>query len=262
MRKVRITYPFLFFFRKEKNIEVPENWVDLSSSQFAICSKAITNMVSDEIFISAFYGIRKNIVKHLSKFEQFKLIECAEFITKPKAMVNFFYLRTISTTPGVKLIAPEKRLQNVNFEQFMLFDTFFFDYVNDPKDINLQRFVAALYLMKGETLTTIDFQKRVTYIGRRVDKSSLDAIFLNYTFIRKWLSSVFSSLFEYEEQDTEEKQSKTKQSITSNRPDWNSILDGFIGEDILNEQKYRSISCIRAFKTINKRIQIYRTHGK
>lgn len=259
MKKVKIEYPFLFFFKKEKNIEVPQDWMDLSGAQFAICSEAITSIVTDEVFISKFYGIKKGLVKRLTKFEQFKLIECAEFIANPKAMVNFFYLKSI---PGTGLIAPDKRLQNVSFEQFMLFDTFFFDYVNDPKDSNLHKFVAALYLKKGEVLTSINFQKRVSYIAKHVDKSSLDAIFLNYTFIRKWLSSIFKFLFEYNEQDPEEKQEKKRQPIISNKPDWNSILDGFIGEDILNEQKYRSISCIRAFKTINKRIQIYRTHGK
>lgn len=259
MKKVKIEYPFLFFFKKEKNIEVPQGWMDLSGSQFAICSEAITSIVTDEVFISKFYGIKKSLVKQLTKFEQFKLIECAEFIINPKAMVNFFYLKSI---PGTALNAPDKKLQNVSFEQFMLFDTFFFDYVNDPKESNLHKFIAALYLKKGEVLTSIDFQKRVSYISKHVDKSSMDAIFLNYTFIRKWLSSVFKFLFEYNEQDPEEKQEKKKQQNSSNKPDWNSILDGFIGEDILNEDKYRSISCIRAFKTINNRIKIYRTHGK
>lgn len=259
MKKVKIEYPFLFFFKKEKNIEVPECWMDLSGSQFAICSEAITGMVTDATFISKFYGVKTSLIKQLTKFELFKLIECAEFITNPKAMVNFFYLKSI---PGTGLYSPEKRLQNVSFEHFMLFDTFFFDYVNDPKESNLHKFVAALYLKKGEVLTSIDFQKRISYIAKNVDKASMDAIFLNYTFIRKWLSSVFKFLFEYNEQDPEEKHEKDKQPITSNKPDWNSILDGFIGEDILNEQEYRSISCIRAFKTINKRIQIYRTNGK
>lgn len=259
MRKVKIEYPFLFFFRKEKNIEIPEDWMDLSGTQFSVCSEVITGFVPDEIFISKFYGIKKSLVKQLSKYEQFKLTECAEFITNPKAMVNFFYLKSI---PGTGLYSPEKRLQNISFEQFMLFDTFFFDYVNDPIESNLHKFVAGLYLKKGEVLTSINFQKRVSYIAKQVDKASLDAIFLNYTFIRKWLSSVFKFLFEYNEIDTEEKQEKKRQPMSSNKPDWNSILDGFIGDDILNEQKYKDISCIRAFKTINKRIQTYRRNGK
>lgn len=259
MKKVKIAYPFLLFFRREKNIDVPEDWMDLSGSQFAVCSEVITGTVTDEVFISKFYGINKSLVKRFSKYEQFKLIECAEFITNPKAIVNFFYLKSI---PGTGLSAPEKRLQNVSFEQFMLFDTFFFDYVNDPKEYHLHKFVAALYLKKGEFLTSINFEKRVSYVSKHVSRSSLDAIFLNYTFIRKWLSSVFKFLFEYNEQDKEEKQEKGRETTTPNRPDWNSILDGFIGEDVLNEQRYRRISCIRAFKTINKRIQIYKTNGK
>lgn len=260
MKHIKIEYPYLFFFRKSKEITVPDEWINLSQEQFAICAEAIVGNVSDDLFVSKFFGLKEGLVKKLSKYEQYKLIEQISFITNPQATVNFFYLDSI---PGTELVAPEEKLKNVSIEHFMLFDTFFFDYVNKPSIENLQRFVASLYLKQGEKLTSVNFDERVKYIANNVASSYLNAIFLNYTFIRKWLSSVFSYLFEYKEDESEnENKLKRNQANLSHRPDWNAILDGLIGDDILKEEEYRKLPCLRAFKTINNRIKQYRLHGK
>lgn len=260
MISLTITYPFLRIFNRKLNIDIPDNWLDLSARQFSVCSDAITKGVSDDDYISKFFGLKPRLVKQLSDFEKYKLIACTEFIHNPRAVVNFFYITSIS---GTDLLSPNERLKGVSFEHFMLFDTYFFDYVNESTFDNLCRFVSALYLKKGEVLTTIDFQSRVKYVSEKVDKSMLDAIFLNYTFIRKWLSTVFRFLFEYNEPDEEDSKPTKNTNVSQvNRPNWNLILDGFIGDDVLNEQKYRDIACIRAFKTINTRIKTYKSHGK
>jgi len=258
MRNIRIEYKSFFFFRKKISIEIPERWEDLSERQFAVCAKLFIQHVPDTVFISEFFGIKKGIVEELSKFEQYKLIECAGFVSDPKAKVNHFYLKSIL---GTNLLSPEPRLRNISFEQFMLFDTFFFDYINDPKEENLRKFIACLYTKKGETISDFNFEERVKYISKKADSSILYAIFLNYTFIRKWLSGAFTSLFEYKESDPDEKPS-TLNNKKPNRPDWNSIFDGFMGDDILNEEGYKNTRCIRAFKTINHRIKTYKQHGK
>lgn len=259
MRHVRIEYRYLFFFRRKIEIEVPDKWEDLSERQFAICSRLFTEHVPDERFISEFFGISRKLVRKFSGFERYRLIECAGFISEPKAVVNSFFLTSI---PGTFLHSPESRLKNVSFEQFMLFDTLFFDYVNSHKESDLCKFVACLYLKKGEQVQDFDFESRVDYVRRKVDKATMYAIFMNYIFIRKWLSKAFGYLFEYKERDTAEDKkkagAKNRPSGQSDRPDWNTIFDSFIGDDILHEEDYKKMRCIRAFKAINNRIKNYK----
>lgn len=254
MITVRIEYSRFFFFRHQKDIEVPEKWEELSERQFSVCSKLFIQHVPDNLFISEFYGISKRLVNKFSKFEQYKLIECAEFISDPKAKVNYFYLKSI---PGTYLHSPEPRLKNISFEQFMLFDTFFFDYINDPKEINLRKFLACIYTKKNEDISDFDFNNRLKYIAKKIDNATMYAIFLNYTFIRQWLSGAFSSMFEYKVAKLQEE--KAVKNKKTNRPDWNAILDGFIGDDILHEEQYKKIKCLRAFKTINNRIKHFKS---
>ncbi|GAB6122281.1 hypothetical protein [Dysgonomonas termitidis] len=257
MKTIRIEYTRLHFFRKAIEIRAPEKWEELSGRQFAICSRLFLEQVPDDVFISEYFGISKKLAGKFSKFEQYRLIECAGFISEPKAAVNYFYLKEI---PDTYLCSPEIKLKSVSFEQFMILDTYFFDYVNGHDDDSLCRFVSSLYMKKGESIRDFDFEERMAYIAAKVDKATMFAIFLNYTFIRKWLSGVFRYLFEYREEDKEKQPKKNAKNkrAGSGRPDWNSILDGFMGDDILHEEEYRNLKCIRAFKTINNRIKNYK----
>ena len=215
--------------------------------------------VTDIQFISGFFGIKKSLSKRLDKFYQYKLIELAGFIAGPKATVNFFYLQEI---PGTGLKAPGKRLHGVTFERFILFDTLFFDYINDRKENVLANFIAILCLKNNETLNEIDIDERVDFILKKVDKCTQYAIFLNYTFIRKWLSKPYPWLFGFKEDDPDEPAKRSIQPKKPNRPDWNVVLDGLVGDDIIHYENYKQISCIVAFRTINRRIQIYNKYGK
>jgi len=265
MKEIRIEYPVLFFFRKTKMIQVPEEWIDLTGRQFAVCCSLFTEPLSDVMFISKFFGIKKSLAKRLGKFYQYKLIELAEFVANPKAMVNFFYLQEIR---GTGLKAPDKRLHGVTFERFMLFDTLFFDYMNDRKEESLAKFIAILYLKetgifkkKTENATDIYIDKRVKFIMKNVDKSTQYAIFLNYSFIRKWLSKPYPFLFGFTEEEDDDKK-KPVRLKKPNRTDWNAILDGLVGDDIIHHEQYTKIPCTVAFKTINNRIKNYNKYGK
>ena len=258
MKKVRIEYQHLGIFFKELDIEVPERWEDLNERQFCVCSEIYINPLSDAEFISRFFGIKKNVVEKISKFGQYKLTEMTTFVMKPTGRTNFFFVAEI---PGTKLLSPLPKLQRVSIEHFALFDTYFFDYANNPTDENLCTFVAALYLKKGERITDIDFAERVNFIARKVDKMTLYATFLNYVFLRDWLSKAYPFVFSKSDPEDEKITGRKTKPAKSVRPDWNMMIDSIVGDDILNYDQYKEMACTLAFKTINKRIKEYKRNG-
>lgn len=261
MRKVEIPYSTRFLRRDRlKTIDVPERWEDLHPHQYEACAMIHINPTTDENFVASFYQLPKWLVAKLTKFELYKLTELTGFAVKPNGSTNFFYLEEI---PGTSLLSPTNRLGNVTMEHFALFDTFYFQYINDATEDKLIKFVSALYLKKKEKITEIDIEKRMKYISKNVDKYTLYAIFMNYMFLRKWLSKSFTDLFDDAEAD-ETRPSRRKYvkpapvKKGNNLPDWVSIIDGMVGEDVLKYDEYTQMPCIRAFKLIDKRIKNYR----
>lgn len=256
MRKLRIEYKRFCWLRRSVVVEVPDKWQELNSRQYSVCADIYLKTVPDDEFISRFFGIRKRIVRRFSKFEIYKLTELCTFAAEPNGSINFFYLTTI---PGTNLIAPQNKFGDVDFERFALFDTYFFMYVRGQPEM-LSRFIAALYLKKGEAVTEIDFEKRVQYIEKNVDDATRNAIFMNYIFIHKWLEKPFPFLFETKQEDEKKKTGpKAEKKLSSQLPDWNGILDAFVGDDILNYEKYKKTNCILMFKRINARIKNHQT---
>ena len=259
MRKLQVEYKSWWRYRRLE-ISVPDRWEELNARQFAVCADMITTGIDDISFVCRYYGLKKKIVEELTKFELYKLTEIVSFALNPSGRTDTFYLKRI---PGLfeKLTAPGKRLGGVSFEHFALFDTFYFDYASDNSPKNLIRFVATLYLNPGEQVTKVNMEKRIRYVEKNVDLGTMNAIFLNYFFIRKWLSQSFRFLFE--EKEVEDKASSKLSKIQhKNRPDWNAILEGVVGDDILRYDEYKSTPAILIFKIVNKRIKEYRKNAK
>lgn len=261
MRTVDVNYR-RFFRNRTHHIDVPERWEDLKPHQFEVCAQLHTNPPSDQEFIRRFFGLDNKLIKRLSKFEIYKLTEMVGFAVTPAATTSHFYMQEIS---GTGLLSPTNRLGNMTLEHFALMDTYFFKYVNKPTESRMCKFVASLYLKKNEELTAIDFTKRVKSVEKRVDKSTLYAIFLNYLFVRKWLAQSFSHLFDDDgnEEETPRKRKFAKpEKAVKSLPKWVDIIDNFVGDDVLHYDQYTHMNCLRAFKIINNRIKNYKKNGK
>jgi len=260
MKNVKVQYRILGI-KKTKEIQVPERWDQMNADQFSVCASMHVKPVTEVEFISRFFCISKYLVKKFNKFEIYKLSQLAQFAAYPTGSTNFFFIKHI---PGIfKLLAPEPKLRNVSFEQFAIFDTLFFEYAYESTPENLYRFVAMLYTFDGEEVTKIEIDRRVTYFKKHVDDATLHAIYLNYVFIRKWLSKSFPFLFDDAEKSMQTKRITTKpKSNKKNLPDWNGILDAVIGDDVLHYKDYRKTPCVILFKTVNNKIKDFRNGNK
>ena len=148
MRTLDVTYRTIWGAKKI-HIDVAERWEDLRPAQFEVCARLHVAPPEDEVFLQEFFGLKKSLIRQLTKFEIFRLIDMVGFAVTPEGTTNHFYLEEI---PGTGLKAPSAKLGSVSMEQFALVDTCFFEYANDPDEKKLARFVAALYLKKGEVL--------------------------------------------------------------------------------------------------------------
>lgn len=259
MRTVDLKYKGFWGKYQTQHIDVAERWEDLRPAQFEVCARLHVAPPEDEVFLQEFFGLKKSLIRQLTKFEIFRLIDMVGFAVKPEGTTNHFYLEEI---PGTGLKAPSAKLGSVSMEQFALLDTCFFEYANNPDEKKLARFVAALYLKKGEILTKIDFTKRVDFVQKKVDKCTQYAIFLNYIFIRKWLARSFRFLFEEGSDEPVRQKSARPEKPAAKLPKWVDIIDNFVGEDILNYDKYTQMNCVRAFKVINNRIKNFKKNAR
>lgn len=252
MKTLELKYRILGFNRVKK-VNAPECWEELSPIQFAVCSRIYTDQIPEKRFVQEYFDLPGIVMRRLSSFQLFKLAQLTDFALKPEGSTNFFYLREI---PRTGLLAPGDRLTGITLEHFAIFDTAFFDYIENSTGENLVRFIACLYLRSGEVISQIDFEKRLELVTSRAWICDYYSIFLNYIFVHRWLAKSFPFLFEEKEDSIVS--DKTSKPVKPLRPQWNKIIDGFIGEDVINYDKYRQMPAIVALKTINKRIKDHR----
>lgn len=259
MRELKFVYPRLLFLTKEVKIDIPESWAEMNEKQFLLALKLQQQEIDDVTLISQFFGISKRIISKISDFELYTLISLVEFLVYPKAAINYFIINRI---PRTKLLSPAVKLRDITMKRFMLFDTMFFDYLNSKKEEDLLKMVAMLYMREGEDSGTIDIDKRIEYIKKNVDGTSLSAILLNYIFIRKWLAKAFKHVFSFVEDDNDEhRKVRASAPSTPGRPDWIGIVDDFANNDITNLDKYYRMKATDFFRIMNRRISNYQKNG-
>jgi hypothetical protein len=249
MKTVEITYR-RWWKDRVQTIRVPEEWPDMTGSQSIAAARCYIDSVNEDDFIADFYDIPKSVVLKMSEFQKYRLTELLEFVFNPDGLINSFYLPEVA---GLR--APGNRLHNITVEHFGIFDTYFFDFAHEKTDEALDRFVAALYLKSGEVITRVDMSKRIKKVST-IDKPTKYAIFLNYIFIRKWLSVRFSYLFQVSDESKSKKNLPAKVSKKS-LPDWNGMIENVMGDDVLHYNEYKSLPCILFFKQANKKLKQY-----
>ena len=76
------------------------------------------------------------------------------------------------------------------------------------------------------------------------------AVFLNYVFVKRWLSKAFPFLFPLDDEPEEKRNSPAAPSVN-----WLDIFDAFVGDDVAVMEKYQAMPVATAFRLLNKRIR-------
>lgn len=258
MRELRITYRRLGV-RHEIIRRVPQKWEELTPAQFLLVSRLYLQETDEPSFLKEFYSLPSRTGS--DTYYSYKLSELVEFISDCRVRMDRFILPAVS---GLK--APGDRLKGMCFEHFMHVDTAFNRYARDGKDSSLDAFVSMLYLKDNEYIVLpsggknglfsrqkpLLLQKRLTEIAK-LDKHVKYAIFLNYVFIKRWLSKAFPFLFPLnDEPEPDANKNKKPAAATVN---WLDIFDAFVGDDVAVMEKYQAMPVATAFRLLNKRIR-------
>lgn len=94
-------------------------------------------------------------------------------------------------------------------------------------------------------------QKRIMKVAK-IDRHVKYAVFLNYVFVKRWLSKAFPFLFPLDDEPEPEEKRKRPTAPSVN---WLDIFDAFVGDDVAVMEKYQAMPVATAFRILNKRIR-------
>lgn len=271
MLKIIVTYrpiSWIPFTRKLKS-NVPQNWGDVNQKQLIAIACIYKSRISDIAFLKEMSGLKKGILKRLSDFENYKIMELIDFIGDQKPHHEFIIRKLSIHRKGLVFYAPEDKLKGITFGQFIFADTYFANYQHSNDETDLNKFIASLYLKKGEPFDEIQIQDHHSKIGK-IDKNTREAIVLNYQLMHEWLTLAYPLIFQKREEltstssENDAAKSPVPQPIESRDPNiWIKVFQNFVGDDILHDEIWaaKPVNTIFSFMT-RKYKENARSHKK
>ncbi len=273
MLKIEVKYSPVSWLPFTRNVisNVPQNWADVTQDQLIAIACLYKSEISDISFLRIMSGLTERILKKLSDFERYKLMEIFEFIGDQKPHHEFVIKKLPSTGSGSSsllrclsanrskaelLLAPEGKLKGITFGQFIFADTYFANYQESQDETDLNKFIASLYLKKDEAFDEKLIQIRHFQIGK-IDKDTREAIVLNYQLIHEWLALAYPLIFQKREDlsgDSRDKACLVSLPEYENQRDpkiWIKFFQNFVGDDIIHDEVWaaKPVNTIFAYMT-------------
>jgi len=246
MKSITVKYRPITFLPLYRTVTgaFPENWGEISAKQLIAIARLYKNHTTDVEFLSAMSGIGKHIFNRCDDYERFKLMEYLEFVGDHKAYHEFIISElhaphSMPQAPCSTLHAPSPKLKGITFGQFIFADTYFSNYQDSQKEEDLNKFIAALYLLKDEKFDEQCIQKRHAAVGK-IDRTTREAIAINWQLIHEWLSLAYPLIFQKREELTgnPEPETRNPEPVTRDSSVWIKIFQNFVGDDILHNDDW------------------------
>ena len=232
--------------------KVPQNWGELNQEQLIAVACLFNSDSSDIDFLQSMSGLKKKILHRLSDFERHKLMEILEFVGELKPYPEFI----IKKLPETSFYAPQPKLKGVTFGQFIFADTYFANYQESQKEIDLNKFIGSLYLGMNEKFEERLIQERFEPIGK-LEINIRKAIVLNFQLIHEWLALAYPLIFQKQEQVLNDETRNPeplpdKQAgVSRNSSPWIKVFQNFVGDDIIHDEVWaaKPVNTIFAYMT-------------
>lgn len=241
-------------FRRHKVIHTthPENWEELTPSQFIALVRVMNADISENDILMEMLNLPHNVIKKLDTYQRYTLGQLLDFIQN-KAPFNRFVMPEIQ---GLK--APEDGLSDVSFGEFMFIDTFYANYQEYGSENDLLNLGACIYVQHTKKGERPDFNGKIdTHRIKQIHPLKLEAIALNYGLIRTWLEEAYTEVFPTASSATGSTSSGKRQSNG-----WIDVYDSIVGDDLINREEYLNLPCMEVLRYMNKKVKENRKKKK
>ena len=240
---------------KEHAFQVPVRYGEMNEHQFRAAILKMMNFAERGTFWESFAGIPPKFSGRLPEWMHLEMDRMVEFIPKLDESLDYFIiprLPLVGTMRRGNFHAPKAMLADMSLQQFMAADNFFSFYTVTQRETFIDRMVASLYLMPHETFVIEDkkdrlvpLEKRELYVHSHVPVEVRFGIFVNWIFVKNWLTSLYPHLFQRGKSDGKPKAS-----------DWLPLFDSFVGDNIPFIKEYQRMQCMDAFRIIDGKIKL------
>jgi hypothetical protein len=240
MINIVITYTrFWGRWKKIYRISHPSAWNEVTTDQMLAIGRLMSGHMKEMHYLRAFLKAPRYVLKKLDPFHRYRLGNLPQFISETEAL-DYFIIPAFG-----KYLAPEPKLADITFAEFMHIDTFFIDYSENSSADTLQKFIACLYV-KHVNGKRPQFTGRYNYEwAQKLKPWECQSLIINYSLLRCWLEKAFPEVFK--KADTIKKK--------SNDNGWLDVFDGIVGDDIVHEDDYANKPAISTLRFLNRKIK-------
>lgn len=225
--------------------QLPERWEEVSAKQLIAIAHLSIGDIDDNAFFSQLCDVPVKFVKRLGDFQKWMIGQQLLFTSGYEPWYKF-----ILKLPG--LAPPRPRMEGMTFGQLMFVDTFYGDWIEDPSDDNLNKFVGSVYIPAGEKF---DSEKVGQYSenAAQLQQAERIAVTLNYRLLKEWLTNLYPTIFVRPEEDPDE--DKHKKTSVKNTGGWLVIFESIVGDDIIHQEEYFELSAHTVLRFMAKKIK-------
>lgn len=231
---------------------VPESWVELSERQFWAVVCRSFDAIDDATFYSQYFGIAEDVVEEMDLYYFYVLNSLLSF-TRERGKASSFIVHRLKLRDKKKneilVEAPQAKLSGMSFQQFMTIDTYYTWYLQTKNKQYLLQMCSCCYLQPEEDFFQLDPDERVEY-WNGCDEMKLNAVMLQWTLIKEWLSSAYSYLFPQGEAVANGKDGKVQVSNA-----WIEIFDTLVADDLTRVETYKRLECMEVIRIVNYKIR-------
>lgn len=234
--------------------QVPERYGEMNERQYRAAILKLMRLADRATFWEHFVGMPHRFCGSLPEWVLFEMEKMLEYITRLDERIETFFFERLPLTGTLRrsgLMAPGKRLSTMSLQQFMSADNFFSFYTVSQRENFIDLFVSSLYLKEHETFVLeerkdrlVPLESRQKYIHCHVASEVRFGVFVNWIFIKNWLSHDYPHLFR-----RSESQGKPVAS------DWLPLFDSFVGDNIPFMREYQRMPCLDAFRIMDGKIK-------